>query len=126
MKDDLYLSKKGEVFAFDFIQKYEEMFAREDALAKKREAKEKEENERNARERREKQKNMSEEERKTKEAIFNIDHLVSWKHEGDPNVTPLLETELADGGQALQISRNRVQNADSKHFDKRQTTKKSK
>ena len=31
MKDDLYLSKK-EVFAFDFIQKYEEMFAREDAL----------------------------------------------------------------------------------------------
>ena len=39
---------------------------------------------------------MSEEERKTKEAIFNIDHLVSWKHEGDPNVTPLLETELAD------------------------------
>ena len=96
MKDDLYLSKKGEVFAFDFIQKYEEMFAREDALAKKREAKEKEENERYARERREKQKNMSEEERKTKEAIFNNDHLVSWKHEGDPNVTPLLETELAD------------------------------
>ena len=41
MKDDLYLSNKGEVFAFDFIQKYEEMFAREDALAKKREAKEK-------------------------------------------------------------------------------------
>ncbi|CAL6270476.1 unnamed protein product [Bathycoccus prasinos] len=97
MKDDLYLSNKGEVFAFDFIQKYEEMFAREDALAKKREAKEKEENERYARERREKQKNtMSEEEAKTKEAIFNNDHLVSWKHEGDPNVTPLLETELAD------------------------------
>jgi len=97
MKDDLYLLHKGEVFAFDFIQKYEEMFAREDALAKKREAKEKEENERNARERREKQKNMmSEEEMKTKEAIFNNDHLVSWKHEGDPKVTPLLETELAD------------------------------
>ena len=97
MKDDSYLSNKGEVFAFDFIQKYEEMFAREDALAKKREAKEKEENERYARERREKQKNtMSEEEAKTKEAIFNNDHLVSWKHEGDPNVTPLLETELAD------------------------------
>jgi hypothetical protein len=80
MKDDLYLSKKGEVFAFDFIQKYEEMFAREDALAKKREAKEKEENERYARERREKQKNMSEEESKTKEAMFPTHQMIVIKH----------------------------------------------
>ena len=39
-------------------------------------------------------KNMSEDDSKMKAAIFK-DHLVSWKHEGDPKVTPLLETELA-------------------------------
>ena len=86
---------ENEVFAFEFIEKYKEMFEREEAEAKRREEKEREENERSARERREKQKRMSEEDAKTKAAIFK-DHLVSWKHEGDPNVTPLLETELAD------------------------------
>ena len=61
---------ENEVFAFEFIEKYKEMFEREEAEAKRREEKEREENERSARERREKQKRMSEEEAKTKAAIF--------------------------------------------------------
>ena len=43
----------NEVFAFEFIEKYKEMFEREEAEAKRREEKEREENERSVRERRE-------------------------------------------------------------------------
>ena len=98
-KDEMYTNNNNnnnnnEVFAFEFIEKCKEMFEREELEAKKRDEKEKEDNERYARERREKQKHMSEDDSKMKAAIFK-DHLVSWKHEGDPKVTPLLETELA-------------------------------
>ena len=100
-KDEMYTNNNNnnnnnnnEVFAFEFIEKCKEMFEREELEAKKRDEKEKEDNERYARERREKQKHMSKDDSKMKAAIFK-DHLVSWKHEGDPKVTPLLETELA-------------------------------
>ena len=94
-KDEMYTNNNNnEVFAFEFIEKCKEMFEREELEAKKRDEKGKEDNERYARERREKQKHMSEDDSKMKAAIFK-DHLVSWKHEGDPKVTPLLETELA-------------------------------